>query len=99
MNLTDSKKVRKVKQNRFQFSLRTVLLVFASFCLLFALVYTNPNVRVLILSVICANLLGLVIALFVTHVLKMPNDGSYPNQEAPNDDSDQNQNLHRDAEN
>ena len=85
--------------------MRTILLIFASFCLLFAFAYTNPNIRVLILSVIFANLLGLVVALFVTHVLQMPNDGSYPNQEAdqydeanvPNDDSDQN--LNGDAEN
>ena len=63
--------------SRFRFSLSHLFVVTIVISLLYALYTYSPRLfGMTMLAVIAANVLGLAVGLLVTHVLKIPNDGS-----------------------
>lgn len=61
-----------------QIRLKTFLVLITLLSVLFAVIFAdNKFVLTVAMSVIVANVLGAVAALVLTHVFKMPTDGSY----------------------
>ena len=69
-----------------QISLRAMILIMLIGGLVMALITTyHEFVQSVAVSVVAANVLGAIVALFVTHVLRMPRDGDYRHRDEPED--------------
>ena len=61
-----------------QIRLKTVLVLITLLSVVFAIIFAdNKFVQTVAVSIIAANVLGAIAALVLTHVFKMPRDGSY----------------------
>jgi membrane protein YdbS with pleckstrin-like domain len=70
----------------YQYNLASLLCLITVICAVLALVVKpNPFVQMVAGAVIGANVLGAVAALFVTHAMGFPRDGSLRNKEEKHD--------------